>query len=232
MTVGLDSNPANPDQTVNQMVDGYFAKSVAGASNVNLSDLEATWAIVELTGALTGNIDVTIPDVFNTIAVYNNTSGAYTITFKSLTGTGVVIPQGVAAFFYCDGVDVKEVQVTEITLNAKILKSNTYAASTPASSSGTLTLDLADGHEFNVTMTEAVTTLTLSNVPTGVSFLTLDLTQDGTGGWAITWPASVKWDGGTAPTLTTAASANSVINMRTKDSGTTWQASLYGDDIK
>jgi len=235
MTIGLAANQASPEATVNTMVDGHTVIDVAGGSNVNLSDLEATHAVVELTGVLTGDISVSIPDVKNTIAVANNTSGAFTLTFKSLTGAGVAITQGAAAFLYCDGTDVKEIQVTSTvssTITGKTLISNVYQASTPSSSSGTLTLNLANGHEFNVTLTEAVTTLAFSSIPAGVSSITLDITQDGTGGWAITWPASVKWHEGTAPTLTTTAAANSVITMRTKDSGTTWQAFLAGDDIK
>ena len=42
--------------------------------------------------------------------------------------------------------------------------------------------------------------------------LILKLVQDATGGRTVTWPASVKWpDGGTAPTLTSAADAVDII---------------------
>lgn len=233
MTVGLASNQLTPEVTVNQMVDGYFSKSVAGGTNVTLTDIEATWAVIELTGALTGNITVYVPAVSNVFIIYNNTSGSYTLDVDATGGTGVEVPQGYAMYLYCDGTDVKGLSIIPQTITGKVFKSNTLAASSPGSSSGTLILDLSNGHEFNVTLTEAVSTLTISNVPSGnVSRFTLDITQDGAGGWGITWPASIQWDGGVAPTLTTTAGANSVLEFRTKDNGTTWQGRLYADDLQ
>lgn len=49
--------------------------------------------------------------------------------------------------------------------------------------------------------------------PSGISDILLHITQDGTGGYAATWPASVKWTSGTAPTLTTTAGAVSVLRF-------------------
>lgn len=44
--------------------------------------------------------------------------------------------------------------------------------------------------------------------------LMLRLVQDGTGSRTVTWPSSVKWDnGGTAPTLSTAANAIDLISF-------------------
>lgn len=43
-------------------------------------------------------------------------------------------------------------------------------------------------------------TLTLSNPKSGGRYL-LELVQDSTGGRTVTWPSTVKWPGGTAPTL-------------------------------
>jgi hypothetical protein len=103
----------------------------------------------------------------------------------------------------------------------------------PASSAGTLTLDLTGGNIFEPTLTENVT-VSIANPPAsgkGGSF-TLILRQDGTGGWAVTWPSSVKWAGGTAPTLTTAASAVDVLTFLTTDAGATWFGFLAGADIK
>lgn len=219
MTIGLAANQANPEVTVNQMVDGYLSKSVAGSSDVDLTDFESTYAVVELTGALTGSIAVTIPDTENTILVRNSTTGLYTLTFTSLTGSGVVIPQGTQALLFCDGSDVYEI----------VLSGN--RATSPSSSSGTLTLDLSTGNEFNVTLTENVTTLNITNVPAGgVTYLTIDLTQDGTGGWSFDM-SGIQWAGGTAPTLTTTAGVNSVLKLRTKDGGTTFQGQLIGDNF-
>jgi hypothetical protein len=101
---------------------------------------------------------------------------------------------------------------------------------TPSSSSGTLTLDLENGHNFEVTLTENVTTLTISNPPASgkAGAFTLILKQDATGGRTVTWPASMKWAGGTAPTLSTDANAVDILTFITTDAGTTWYSGVFG----
>lgn len=47
--------------------------------------------------------------------------------------------------------------------------------------------------------------------PPGACNLILKLIQDGTGSRTVTWPASVKWPGGTPPTLTTDADAIDIV---------------------
>ena len=39
------------------------------------------------------------------------------------------------------------------------------------------------------------------------------MVQDGTGSRTATWPASVKWPSGTAPTLTTTASSVDIVSF-------------------
>lgn len=49
--------------------------------------------------------------------------------------------------------------------------------------------------------------------PPGACNLVLRLAQDATGSRTVTWPAAVKWSGGTAPTLTTTASRVDIITF-------------------
>lgn len=73
-----------------------------------------------------------------------------------------------------------------------------------AGNSGTtLTIDWNNGDVQRVAMTGNCT-FTFSNPIAGRSY-TLVLTQDGTGSRTATWPATVQWAGGAAPTLTTTA---------------------------
>lgn len=81
-----------------------------------------------------------------------------------------------------------------------------------AGNSGTSkTIDWNDGNVQFVDMTGNVT-FTLSNPVSGFAY-TLVLKQDATGSRTATWPASVQWPGGTAPTLSTAANSIDVITM-------------------
>lgn len=49
--------------------------------------------------------------------------------------------------------------------------------------------------------------------PPGPCNLTFKLVQDATGTRTVTWPATVKWSAGTAPTLTTTASRADIISF-------------------
>ena len=103
----------------------------------------------------------------------------------------------------------------------------TYVASSAAS---TVTLNLATGTSFSLTMDQA-TTFAFSNPPgSGTAFsFTLFLTQHSSA-VAITWPNTVDWAGGSAPD---AALANEVqaYAFFTRDGGTTYYGFLGGTAI-
>ena len=82
---------------------GHLAKSVAGSSNVILSAVEARPESLEFTGALTGNISVIFPAMVGTWMLYNNTTGAFSLTVKGPNSTGIVIPQGKRVMVMSDG---------------------------------------------------------------------------------------------------------------------------------
>ena len=58
--------------------------------------------------------------------------------------------------------------------------------------------------------------------------ITLELTNGGS--QTQTWPAAVKWEGGTAPTLT--AAGLDILTFYTRDGGTTWRGFLSSKDSK
>lgn len=115
MSLGLSDSPKNPHLTVNGMVMGWFSKSVAGGSDVTLQDPdECNYASFRFTGALTASINVKAPDEAKIYVVHNNTSGAYTLTFKTLTGVGISVQQGKKAVLYSDGTDIIRLTVDTI----------------------------------------------------------------------------------------------------------------------
>jgi hypothetical protein len=90
-------------------------------------------------------------------------------------------------------------------------------------------VDLAEGNYFSYTVS-GTTTFTFDNVPSGTvsSGFVLELTNGGVA--SVTYPASVKWAGGTAPTLT--ASGVDVLVFITDDNGTTWRGAAAMIDSK
>ena len=103
---------------------------------------------------------------------------------------------------------------------------------TTANTSTAYTVDLANGNVFELTLTGNCV-YTFSNPPaTGIGgSFTLIQKQDGTGSRTVTWPASVDWSGGTAPTITSAASSVDVFTFLTTDAGTTWYGFTAGQDF-
>lgn len=83
-----------------------LSKAVGGAADVTLSAAEAAYNIINFTGVLTGNINVIVPANVNEWLMYNSTTGAFTLTVKTASGTGVAIVQGTRRLLYCDGTNV------------------------------------------------------------------------------------------------------------------------------
>ena len=90
--------------------------------------------------------------------------------------------------------------IAKPVMNATNPTAQTY---TP-SAGGTATLDLSLSNQHYVTFPAGNITLALSNDTNNQIFL-VSLTQDSTGSRTVTWFSTIKWAGGTAPTLTTTA---------------------------
>jgi hypothetical protein len=101
----------------------------------------------------------------------------------------------------------------------------------PTISTNVLTLNLLNGNVFTVALNANITTLTISNPrPSGTACsFTLAFTADGTAR-TVTWPAAVKWPGGTAPTLTSTNAKVDTFVFTTWDAGTNWYAFTAGQN--
>ena len=104
-------------------------------------------------------------------------------------------------------------------------KHDNYDVSAKGSVSGAVDLDMADGNVFTVTMGGAITFTFTTSADSQVRFFWLELRNGGT---SITWPTSVKWPGGSAPTLQ--SPGVDVLVFYTLDDGTTWRGALAMGD--
>jgi hypothetical protein len=92
--------------------------------------------------------------------------------------------------------------------------------------SGSVTIDLAHGEMQTCTLT-AATTFSFSEsfaAGNGIGFI---LKVGAAGSYSITWPGSVKWPGGTAPTPT----GNALFAFLSFDGGATWHGNIIQDDV-
>jgi len=93
-----------------------------------------------------------------------------------------------------------------------------------ASSSGTLTLDYSTGQSFTCTLTENITTVTVSNPPASGKYgeLVLRLVQHASAAKTVTWAAAYLFPGGTDHVMSTGLSSIDYVILKTIDGGTTW----------
>ena len=78
------------------------------AADVTLTQAQAACRYLTTTGILTGNRNVIVPNDWEGI-VYCNNTGAFTTTFKTAAGAGVVVAQTKRAILLADGTNVVRV---------------------------------------------------------------------------------------------------------------------------
>ena len=137
-------------------------------------------------------------------------TGTQTLTNKTLTTPTVTNPTVTTGTF------------------AKPAVTGAYEAWVTESDGATVTFDLADGNKQTVTL-GGNRTLALSNVQNGHVFL-IRLLQDGTGSRTVTWFSTIKWAGGSAPTLTTTADKADVFGFIQTSSGN-YEGFVVGQNI-
>lgn len=84
-------------------------KNVAGSVNVNLSTDESYANIMEFSGIITASINIVVATITKQFTVFNNTTGAFTLTIKTIGGTGIVVATGKRAILYGDGTNIVRV---------------------------------------------------------------------------------------------------------------------------
>src|SRR6056300_1873883 len=105
-----------------QAIGGYSAITVNATTGATLTYSNGALsngkdAVIKLTGTITGNIDVVIPDsVEKTYIIENGTSGAFTVTVKTTSGSGVTwgtTDKGTKVV-YSNGTDVVDTALTDV----------------------------------------------------------------------------------------------------------------------
>jgi len=94
-----------------------------------------------------------------------------------------------------------------------------------ANSSTAITLALTNGTVQIITLTGNAT-ITMPTATSGKSFI-MYLKQDATGSRTVTW-STVKWAGGTAPTITSTASRQDILSFFAD--GTNWYGVVVGQN--
>ena len=166
------------------------------------------------------------PNTLTRVTIFGSSNGGAAI---SLT-----IPAGANTHFVFSapmpGMMTGDIDFGNTLQSNMLLQSYNEVTPTPAIAAGVLNLDFAAGRVQSVSLTENVTSLTFSNLPaSGVAAtVTLKLAQDATGSRTFAFPASVKFSGGAAPTLSSGASEYDWLTFITLDGGTTYDLFVGG----
>ena len=110
-----------------QAIGGYAAQALNATTGATLLFSNGALSngknnVLKLTGTITTNVNVIIPDsIEKTYIVENATSGAHTVTFKTSSGTGFTFgaTEKTRAIIYSDGTNI--VEVINNTSNLQVL---------------------------------------------------------------------------------------------------------------
>jgi len=206
-----------------QAIAGYQDISIAGgAQTTALVMTDATIsnarnAVLKFSGTITGNQIVTMPDgIEKTYILYNGTSGAFTVQFKTASGTGPTFSTTDKGFklVYSDGTNV-----TDVPLGVPGGSNTQIQFNSSGSFGGSANLTW-DGTNFIIDSEGA---LRLGDT-TGSEYVGIKAPGTVTSTYTLTLPAA---DGTANQVLTTNGSGT--LSFATVSGGAAWQAVKTGN---
>lgn len=219
------------------------AADVTLTTNNGAAD-QARMAILLPTGVLVANRNIIVPAVSKFYLVYNATSGAYTVTVKTPSGSGVTVTQSTAQWVWCNGTDVLAVDAktattattatdavnVTTTINGvavanfarkdvvQAFTKSQYATPVALSDGANIAVDASLSNIFRVTLGGNRTLDNPTNLADGMQ-ITFYIKQDGTGSRTLAYGTKYEFPGDAAPTLTTTLNKMDMITA-TYDSAT------------
>ena len=243
---------------VNESVTQLVEDSVAGVATISVAsgdwtltttgsgaDNQARKAILIPTGSSGTTRNINAPKSSKAYFVINSSTGSVVVRGGPTSPTtGVTVTAGSQAIVAWNGSDF--VNLTPAAAGFLPLAGGTMTGllttkelaltkTAPSISAGVLTLDCSLSNTFAVSLNAAITSFTVSNIPTTGSYyeFNLEFTADGTAR-SVTWTFSsvaVKWPGGTAPTLTSTNGKKDTFVFYTYDAGATWLGFVAGQNL-
>lgn len=155
----------------------------------------------------------------NVATIYSNTSNALLgpfVNFQNGSGITFAVASNTLTIGATGGTSTGSNALLRTTGGAG-------GVTTIAASGAATTLMVGGANTFDITLTANCTlSLTGAALSGSESSILLILRQDGSGSRTVTWPGSVTWASGSAPTLTTTAGSVNFVVLETVDGGTVW----------
>ena len=189
----------------------------------------------------TADRTITLPDSTGTVALTSTvlplTGGAMTgaiTTNSTFDGVDIATRDAIltsttttadAALPKAGGTLSGAIVAADQIISAPVMKD--YAETKAAMAAHDVDLTLGNVQTYTLSGNQ---TLTFSNPPASGTAGSFTLIVTNGASATLTWPTSVDWAGGTAPTLT--ASGIDILTFTTVDGGTIWYGFLAGADMK
>lgn len=145
---------------LDRAVSGYIVYAMADGNNTLSSTdyLLADWHNMgwKLTGALTADAALRVPAAEKVYIVENATTGAFTVTVKTLSGTGVIVPQGQRAVLLCDGTNVVGTVLQPYSANNASIGAISTAGFLTRKANGTFVSRTIEGTDEQITVTQGL----------------------------------------------------------------------------
>ena len=238
-----------------QAIGGFQSVGITSGATLTFSNgalSNGKNAVLKLVGTIGGAVNVTIPDsIEKTFIIDNATTGAYTVTFKTTSGSGVTwaaADKG-TKMAYSDGTNVVDTAFTDLSSDySPQLSANLDSnGNNIIIDGGNSILDESSNEQIKFTTTgSAVNEFTVTNAATGNapsiaatggdSNIDLNLTPKGVGRATFNGQGKIE---SVAEKVTTAATAatgtinydvltQAVLNF-TSDAGANWTLNVRGD---
>jgi hypothetical protein len=130
---------------IESAIAGTEAISTTGGTttltNVDYTNDQAKKRVLDVTGTLVSNATIVIPNTSRVYRVFNRTSGAFTLTVKTSSGTGITVTQSTVGEIYCDASNVVRYAspLTDYGTGAPATASGAAASSVSVTPTGNLT---------------------------------------------------------------------------------------------
>lgn len=220
---GTGDNLSTWGNVLNSGVFQLADDSVAGYTTIDVSSVVVTlttnqgatdqdrMAILQANGTLTSGVAIVYQSVSKVRWIKNTTTGNFTVTAKSLGGSGVVIPQGNVMMVFSDGVSSYPGSVPVSPTG--LASPQGIAVSGPAFSgyvtltdAASIDINMGLGINFVVTLGGNRTLAAPTGNQPGQSGIIV-ICQDATGSRTLAFNSAWLFAGGTDPTMSTSVSA-------------------------
>jgi hypothetical protein len=156
-------------------------------ANVTLTALQSARPIIIITGALTASLNLIFPTYQRQWLVVNNATGAFSVTCKTSSGSGISIATGISQSIYGDGTNIGSASATQTQQSSVGSFSNLRSSATGLSAIVTITADevVLEAASGNYLTARSVSITTLSLAGSGANGLDTGTSTGST--WYSVW---------------------------------------------